>query len=122
MRDCGRVPPDGSEIEHVEHLTDFPCGWGGVWNAGRNLGFGLRWDERVFPWAWSWAAGKGHATYPIWGACHTVTLQPSTSPLLPFDQLVAANQIRWLEGQSSLETTMSVGFTSTRGEVLALPH
>ena len=121
MRDCSQVPPAGSALEHVVHLTDFPCGWGCVWNAARNLGCGLRWDERVFPYAWSWAAGKGHDTYPIWGACHTITLQPSTSPLLPFAQLVATDQVRWVDGHGSVETTMAVGFTTTRDEVLPLP-
>ena len=120
MRDCSRVPPAGSDIEHVVHLTDFPFGWGAVWNAARQLGFGIRWDERVFPYAWSWAAGRGHATYPIWGGCHTITLQPSTSPLLPFAQLVATNQVSWVDHHATLETSMAAGFIVARAEVPAL--
>jgi len=119
-RDCSRVPPAGSDLEHVVHLTDFPVGWGAVWNQARGLGFGLRWDESVFPYAWSWAAGRGHDTYPIWGGCHTLTLQPSTSPLLPFDRLVATHQVRWVEGGAALETHLAAGFISERTAVLDL--
>jgi hypothetical protein len=120
MRDCSRVPAAGSETEHVVHLTDFTCGWGAVWNEARQLGFGLRWDEKIFPYAWSWAAGRGHDTYPIWGQCHTITLQPSTSPLLPFARLLETNQLLWVEGRASVETSLTAGFTTARTEVLAL--
>ena len=120
MRDCSRVPAAGSDTEHVVHLTDFPFGWGAVWNEARQLGFGLRWDEQVFPYAWSWAAGRGHATYPIWGQCHTITLQPSTSPLLPFARLLDTDQLLWVEGGASVATSLTAGFTTARTEVLAL--
>lgn len=119
MRDCSRVPTAGSEVEHVVHLTDFPTGWGCIWNANRNLGFGLRWDENLFPYAWSWAAGKGSDAYPLWGSCHTITLQPSTSPLRPFAELVATNEVRWIDGHGSVETEMAVGFVTARDEVLS---
>ena len=122
LRDCSRVPPSGSPIEHVVHLTDFPQGWGAVWNPALGLGFGLRWDERVFPFAWSWAAGRGHEAYPIWGTCHTVTLQPSTSPLLPFDRLVSSGQVLWIDGRAVVETGLTAGFVGGRDEVLPACH
>jgi hypothetical protein len=120
MRDCSRVPAAGSDVEHVVHLTDFPVGWGAIWNEARSLGFGLRWDETFFPYAWSWAAGRGHEAYPVWGNCHTITLQPSTSPMLPLAQLVASNQVRWLEGHAAMETRMAAGFIGTRTATLSL--
>ncbi|MDB6128331.1 MAG: hypothetical protein JWM35_2227 [Verrucomicrobia bacterium] len=120
VRDCSRVPDAGSPIEHVVHLTDFPKGWGAIWNARRKIGFGIRWDEKFFPYAWSWAAGRGHETYPIWGQCHTITLQPSTSPLLPFDRLVATNQVLWIDGGASVQTSLAAGFVAKRSESLEL--
>ena len=120
MRDCSRVPAVGSDVEHVVHLTDFVPGWGQLWNENLKFGFGLRWDEKIFPYAWSWAAGRGHDTYPVWGQCHTMTLQPSTSPLLPFPQLLETNQLRWVDAGATMETSLMAGFTSARSEVLAL--
>jgi len=104
----------------VVHLTDFPMGWAGIWNPGLKLGCGLRWDEAVFPYAWSWAVGHGNDLYPLWGLGYTVTLQPSTSPMRPFPDLVAANEVKWVEGRGGIETTRAVGFTSSRDEVLEL--
>ena len=74
----------------------------------------------MFPLAGAGAAGRAHDTYPIWGTCHTVTLQPSTSPLLPFDRLVATNQVRWVEGGATLATQMTAGFIAQRTAVLDL--
>ena len=95
---------------------------GAVWNEARALGFGLRWDETFFPYAWSWAAGRGNETYPTWGTCHTITLQPSTSPLLPFDRLVEANQVLWVDGHASVETKMTAGFITARTATLPLTN
>jgi galactose mutarotase-like enzyme len=120
IRDCSRVPEEGSDAEHVVHLTDFPTGWGCVWNEARQLGFGIRWDERVFPYAWSWASGRSIDTYPLWGSCHTVTIQPSTSPMLPFDRLIETDQLLWVEGMGTVETELTVGFTRYRDQVLEL--
>jgi hypothetical protein len=120
MRDCSRVPEKGSASEHVVHLTDFPTGWGCVWNEARQLGFGIRWDERIFPYAWSWASGRSGDTYPVWGSCHTVTIQPSTSPMLPFDRLLETDQLLWVEGKGSVETAMTAGFISGRDQMLEL--
>jgi len=121
-RDCSRVPQAGTDVEHVVHLTDFPFGWGAVWNQARGLGFGIRWDESFFPYAWSWAAGRGTDTYPIWGTCHTITLQPSTSPLLPFERLVETNQLWWVDGHAAVETKMAAGFITKRDATLPLTN
>jgi hypothetical protein len=120
MRDCSHVPDEGSDSEHVVHLTDFSTGWGCVWNGSLKLGFGIRWDEKVFPYAWSWARGRSVDTYPLWGSCHTVTIQPSTSPMLPFERLLETDQLLWVEGKGSVETAMTAGFTCKRDQMLNL--
>jgi hypothetical protein len=116
------VPDEGSDSEHVVHLTDFSTGWGCVWNASLKLGFGIRWDEKVFPYAWSWASGRSVDTYPLWGSCHTITIQPSTSPMLPFERLLETDQLLWVEGKGSVEMAMTAGFTCERDQRLDLPR
>ena len=120
MRDCSHAPDEGSDSEHVVHLTDFSTGWGCVWNGSLKLGFGIRWDEKVFPYAWSLARGRSVDTYPLWGSCHTVTIQPSTSPMLPFERLLETDQLLWVEGKGSVETAMTAGFTCKRDQMLNL--
>jgi len=117
LRDCSVVPAAGSPDEHVVHLEQFPYGWGAIWNESLQTGFGLRWEEAVFPYCWSWACGRGSSSFPLWGSCHTITLQPSTSPLLPFDQLVESGGLAWLEPGARLNARLSTGFIRARAEV-----
>ena len=121
-RDCSLVPQAGSSVEHVVHLADFPVGWGCVWNDRLRLGFGIRWDESVFPYAWSWSCGAGAKSYPLWGGCHTITIQPSTSPLLPFAELVSSDALAWVEPHGALATCLSAGFVHDANAVLHLPQ
>ena len=114
FRDCSKVMDFGDHREHVVVIGDFDVGWGCVWNEKRKLGFGLAWDKNIFPYALSWSTGTGTRKYPIWGSCRTITLQPSTSPLLPFDELVANDLVLYVEGDKSIETTIKTGFISNK--------
>lgn len=115
MRDCSRVPEAGQATMHVVELSDFQRGWGGVWNENRRLGFALEWDKTVFSCAWSWMAGRSEG-YPLWGNCHTVTLQPSTSPMRPFAELLERDEVRWIEPRGSISTRLSSGFCASPNE------
>ena len=117
LRDCSRVPAFGSSLEHVVILSDLEKGSGGVWNSDLKLGFSLTWDKDFFPYAWSWAAGSGSPHYPLWGNCQTITLQPSTSPLLPFEELLERDEVIWVDGKSSVTTSMNVGFIDSMNEI-----
>lgn len=112
MRDCSRVPPQGSGLDHSVQLTDFSVGWGCLWNQARRLGFALRWDEKRFPWAWSWANAGGIADYPLWGHGHLITLQPGTSPVGRFDELLESGQVAWVPAGGALSTRLLSGFTA----------
>lgn len=120
LRDCSQVPPAGSSLEHVVHLSDLDVGWGAIWNETHKLGFGLRWDEKFFPYMWSWACGRCGEGYPLWGSGHTVTLQPSTSERLPFPQILARNQVHWLESKGLIKTALSAGYLDDPADVFPL--
>ncbi len=120
MRDCSRVPDRGSQIEHDVMATDLQIGWSCLWNKSEQLGFGMRWDEAFFPWVWSWVSTSGFKQYPIWGQGHTITAQPSTSPIQPFERLVETNQLKWIEPGGTLGTSLSTGFCTKPDEVFPL--
>ncbi len=122
QRDCSRVPPAGSGKDHSIMLTGFDIGWGCLWNPGLDLGFGLRWDETIFPWAWSWMNAGGPEDYPLWGQGHLATLQPGTSPVGRFEDLVESGQVRFIPAQGSLETVFVSGFLIDPDAPLALPE
>ncbi|MBM3803592.1 MAG: DUF4432 family protein [Acidimicrobiia bacterium] len=112
MRDCSKVPGQGSGLDHSVQMTDFSIGWGCLWNSRLHWGFALRWDEQLFPWAWSWADAGGIQDYPLWGQGHLITLQPSTSPVGAFPDLVAAGQVITIPAGGSVRTRLLCGFTN----------
>lgn len=116
LRDCSVVPPAGTGTDHSVQLTDLREGWGCVWNEARNLGFAMEWDAQRFPYAWSWNSAGGIRTYPLWGEGHILTLQPSTSPVGRFDDLVAAGDVLFLGPGEQVDTTMTTAFVSRETE------
>ena len=110
MRDCSIVPPAASGRDHSVQLRDFEAGWGCIWNDKRGLGFSLQWDLATFPQAWSWCRGGGPNCYPLWGEGHIITLQPSSSPVGRFADLLQAGQLPFVPARGELSTVMHTGF------------
>lgn len=110
LRDCSVVPPAGTGQDHSVQLTNFSAGWGCIWNEDRGLGFALEWELDKFPYAWSWNSSGGAAGYPLWGEGHIITLQPSTSPVGRFDDLLKSGQLLHVPARGAVSTTMVTGF------------
>lgn len=110
MRDCSVVPPAGSGKDHSVQLTDFTAGWGCIWNERRRLGFAMEWELDKFPYAWSWNSAGGIARYPLWGEGHIITLQPSTSPVGRFADLVKSGELLQVPARGAVSTEMTTGF------------
>lgn len=115
-RDCSVVSPADSGLDHSVQLTDLREGWGCVWNEERNLGFAMEWDLDLFPYAWSWNSAGGIAQYPLWGEGHIITLQPSTSPVGRFEDLVATGEVMTLPPGETISTDMTTGFFTRETE------
>jgi hypothetical protein len=113
MRDCSVVAPAGSGKDHSVQLTDFDAGWGCIWNERRRLGFAMEWELDKFPYAWSWNSSGGIPHYPLWGEGHIITLQPSTSPVGHFADVVKSGELLHVPAGGSISTTMSTGFVSS---------
>ncbi len=110
MRDCSVVPPAGSGLDHAVQLTDFDAGWGCVWNEQRGLGFAMEWELETFPYAWSWNSSGGILQYPLWGEGHIITLQPSTSPVGRFPDLLRDGAVLRVPARGNVATAMTTGF------------
>ncbi len=113
LRDCSVIPPAGSGLDHSVQLTDFEGGWGCVWNERRGLGFGMEWELATFPYAWSWSCSGGVKQYPLWGEGHLITLQPSTSPVGRWPELLRDGAVLAVPARGSVATTMTTGFVTT---------
>lgn len=113
MRDCTIVPPAGTGKDHSVQLTDFEAGWGCIWNEKRRLGFAMEWELDKFPYAWSWNSAGGIPHYPLWGEGHIITLQPSTSPVGRFADLLKSGELLTVPARGAVSTTMTTGFVNS---------
>ena len=110
MRDCSIVAEAGGGKDHSVQLTDFEAGWGCIWNERLKRGFGMEWELDKFPYAWSWNLGGGVSQYPLWGEGHLITLQPSTSPVGRFSDLLKSGELLRVPGKGAVSTVMRTGF------------
>ena len=110
-RDLRQIPGGENSTEHVVMLKDFEEGYGCIFSPKLGIGIGLRWDEGIFPWAWSWQCRGGPRQYPLFGLAHVITIQPSTSPLRPLEDCVKTGQVLYLEPGGEQTTCLCAGPT-----------
>jgi len=111
MRDCSIVPPANAGTDHSVQLGDFAAGQGCIWNEAKGLGFAMEWDLKTFPYAWSWNCAGGIPRYPLWGEGHIITLQPSTSPVGRFADLMKSGDLLTIPARGAVSTKLTTGFT-----------
>jgi hypothetical protein len=110
LRDCSIVADAGSGKDHSVQLTEFEQGWGCIWNERHHRGFAMEWELDKFPYAWSWNSGGGVSRYPLWGEGHLITLQPSTSPVGRFSDLLKRGELLNIPAHGAVSTVMRTGF------------
>ncbi len=117
-RDCSRVPPVGSGEDHSVQATGLAEGRGCIWNDALGLGVAFEWDAARLPWVWTWGRGGGAhrrpvgEQYPIWGEGPMVSLQPSTSPLREYRELLDSDELLTVAPHGAVETEVRIGFVT----------
>lgn len=75
---------DGNQGTDQACLADLAEGWYAVTNLNKKVGFGMKWDKKIFPFIWIWRMyGKGFKKAPWWGRvqCMALELCSSFSPI-----------------------------------------
>lgn len=78
-RDLSVILGPESRIADWVRLTGFTEGWYGITSGHRRVGFGLRWDARLFRHLWFWHVFGGMPGYPWYGLNYNFALEPWTS-------------------------------------------
>ncbi len=61
-------------------LGDIDSGWYAVTNTSKKVGFGMKWDKKVFPYIWIWRMyGKGYRDAPWFGRVYCMALELCSS-------------------------------------------
>jgi len=78
-RDLSVIPGPESKIADWIRFSGFDRGWYGITNGRSQVGFGLRWDAKVFRHLWFWHVFGGMPGYPWYGRNYNFALEPWTS-------------------------------------------
>lgn len=79
LLDLSKMPPRRNKTMDNCYLKDFEQGWAGVYNPGKEVGFGLAWDAQVFRYIWLWQALGGGVGYPWYGRTYCMGIEPWNS-------------------------------------------
>ena len=107
--DASVVPPFGeAQAQEMAYLLELSDGWYAITNQERGVGFGIRFDQQVFPYIWYWQQlGNVAQGYPWWGKLHTTALEPWTSyPTNGLTQAIENGTARELAAGEQLITVM----------------
>lgn len=77
--DLREIPPEGAGVERLGYLTDFDRGAAQIANLDTGLSVNLKWDHRLFPYAWLWIDANATLEFPFFGACYVLAVEPASS-------------------------------------------
>jgi len=106
--DAGIVPGRERRTSDSFHL-ELPEGWVGLRNPRLDLGVGLAWDHKMFPYLWMWQAYGGSEGYPFYGRDYTIALEPFTNPIQTLPESIADGHARELMPRESVRTVLWAG-------------
>jgi hypothetical protein len=111
--DLRQMPPRKNRTMDNCYLKEFQDGWIAVYHPGKEVGFGLSWDARVFRYAWIWQALGGGIGYPWYGRTYNMGIEPWTSyPCVGLEEALKRGTTLQLQPGESLEAWLrGVAFT-----------
>ena len=113
LRDGGTL--NLSEIPHpavgshdLAYIHGFAEGWYALRNRRQQVGIGLSWDAKVFPWMWYWQLFRGGPDYPSWSSEYVAAIEPVTSRTPRFADAIENGTAKAFEPRSRLQSEMWV--------------
>lgn len=100
---------DGSQ----GHLIFGPMAEGRVSLVSAELGrrVSFEWPVEVFPYAWCWFVYGGGEGWPLWKQHRLITVEPFTSPVEDFLELVEGGMAPVIDGGGEYESSVTVTFS-----------
>lgn len=77
--DLSKIPSPSLRVADLCYLKELEEGWYALTNTKKGVGFGLVFDQEVFPYIWYWQEFKGGFSYPWWGKTYNIALEPWSS-------------------------------------------
>ncbi len=82
--DMTQVPSGETPMADLFFIEGLKDGWYAVTNTNRELGIGVAWDAKIFPYIWYWQVAYGLSGFPWYGRTYNIGLEFWTSyPTIP---------------------------------------
>jgi hypothetical protein len=108
--DLSCIPGREEKFHDLVYLMDLERGWYSLTNKDIHLGFGLVWDEGLYPYVWFWQP-LGAQDYPWFGRAWAIGLEPCTSwPSTGLADQISKGTASKIRGGSTIKTEMKVVF------------
>ncbi|HEU5315097.1 MAG TPA: DUF4432 family protein [Chloroflexota bacterium] len=109
--DASRLPGKDARTMDTLYLDlhGLERGFAAIRNPHLDIGVGLEWDARAFPYVWSWQVFGGASGYPFYGRAHLVAIEPFTAPIGSRDDAVRTGHARTLGPAEALTTWLRAG-------------
>ncbi|MFD0715548.1 DUF4432 family protein [Paenibacillus sp. GCM10027626] len=117
LRDVNGDEVNAARVKSAETRTsdsfhlELSEGWASLRNPKLDIGIGLAWDIKQFPYLWCWQGYGGSWGYPFYGRNYNIALEPFTNPIGNLVESIASGHSRNLQPSGSATTTLRVGFT-----------
>jgi hypothetical protein len=108
--DASTIPARGEiRTQELAYLSQLPDGWYAITNPARQVGFGVRFDPRLFRYLWYWQQlGGAGQDYPWWGGAHVAALEPWTSyPSSGLGEAIARGTALQLQPGQEIHTSLT---------------
>ncbi len=83
-------------------------GWYGITNMLIGVGFGMRWDVKIFKYLWMWAVYRGYYNFPFYGRTYNIALEPWSAIPDNLDDVIKAGRELTLQPFQELNTKFQV--------------
>ncbi|MEI6875329.1 MAG: aldose 1-epimerase, partial [Spirochaetota bacterium] len=103
--DLSWVAPGGSGYAGLLCL-EVEEGWYAITNTRRKVGFGLRWDVKLFPFLHYWHVYNGVPDYPWFNRVYVAGIEPWTSFPMNQEAAKAAGTTLRIAGKAELRTAL----------------
>ncbi len=115
--DISKVLPPDTKTAFCLYLKNFKDGWYGITNLDLGLGFGMRWDIKIFKYVWIWAVYRGYFGFPFYGRTNNIALELWSAVPGNLDEVIQNERELSLNPRCELKTEYKVIIYNSKNRI-----
>jgi hypothetical protein len=115
--DLSRVMSPERKIAFNTYIKNLADGWYGITNPKKGIGFGMRWDVRVFKYLLLWSVYRGFYGFPFYGRTYNIALEMYSAIPDSLDEVIRLGRALTLAPGKELSTSFSCIIYESAGRI-----